>query len=237
MIVHNKMREFTIRADVSSRLNGDMRDKKNIELWLNSKKINPGDLIYGKQIHSNRVLVVGESQKGKKILQVDGFVTSTELFSKSLVLGIHTADCIPILLWDEMNGIIGAAHAGWRGLKLNMVHSVVCKMVQLGANVKNIKVLIGPHIQSCCYKVSKDIALEFSTINSDSVSHVKQNYYLNLEQVARYQLQKERILKDYIMTMNTCTFCTHDQYYSYRKDYPDTFGEQMSIISLDVYGT
>ncbi len=235
MIIYNRKKKFTIRTDFSSRNNGDMRDKKNISIWLKSNKYNPDDLIYGKQIHGNAVLIVNERQKGKKLLQVDGFVTSIELITKSLMLGIHTADCVPILLWDEKNGIIGAAHAGWRGLKLNMVHSILSKMIQLGANLKDLKVLIGPHIQACCYTVSDDLALEFSSITDECVSRVKHNRYLSLEQVARYQLHKERVSNNNIITVNKCTSCINDQYFSYRKDYPDTFGEQMSIISLDVY--
>lgn len=101
-----------------------------------------------KQIHSTKVVTVTSSDIGKRF-ECDGFVTK----EKGLLLTVKVADCVPILLSDEKNGVIAAVHAGWRGTVNGIASEAVRAMTELGAEVRHIKAAIGPCIHPCCYEV------------------------------------------------------------------------------------
>lgn len=84
----------------------------------------------------------------------DGIVTN----EKSTIIGAFTADCVPVILIDEVNNVIAAVHSGWKGTFNSISAIAVEKMIsEYGSNVKNIKAYIGPHIRQCCYEVSEEL--------------------------------------------------------------------------------
>jgi YfiH family protein len=98
-----------------------------------------------RQVHGADVVVVATPGAGAGT-SADAAVTSVS----GAVLAIHTADCVPVLLADPDAGVIGAAHAGWRGLVAGVLGATVDAMVRLGA--QTITAQIGPHIRGRCYE-------------------------------------------------------------------------------------
>jgi len=79
-----------------------------------------------------------------------------------VLLTARTADCVPVLFWDEENNAVGAAHCGWRGTVQELQVKTVQKMREIyGTNPKNLKAAIGPCISKCCYEVSEEFYENF----------------------------------------------------------------------------
>ncbi|MEK9595034.1 MAG: peptidoglycan editing factor PgeF [Rhodospirillaceae bacterium] len=103
------------------------------------------------QIHSTTVVTL-DSHPGETEIRADAMVTSTP----GLALGILTADCAPLLFADPVDGIIGAAHAGWRGALGEIAAATVDAMIELGARSDNIHAAIGPCIGVQSYEVGPE---------------------------------------------------------------------------------
>jgi purine-nucleoside/S-methyl-5'-thioadenosine phosphorylase / adenosine deaminase len=114
-------------------------------------------LVTAYQVHSARVAVVEAPWPATARPQVDGMVTRT----RGVALGILTADCAPVLLADPQTGVIGAAHAGWRGAKSGILEETVATMVRLGARVGSISAAVGPCIRHYSYEVGPEFRAAF----------------------------------------------------------------------------
>lgn len=102
-----------------------------------------------RQTHSVRVAFPGEELTG-----VDALVTS----KPGQLLCINTADCLPLLLFDPVAGVIGAAHCGWRGTVGRIAEAAMLRMKELGAKPENTLAAVGPHICPECFEVGREVA-------------------------------------------------------------------------------
>jgi len=116
----------------------------------------PDSLYLQKQTHSATVRTLTTRPHDETPFEGDAMVTNL----RGLVLGIQTADCTPILLVDPVAGIIGAAHAGWRGAATGICEATVRAMVDIGATPANITAVIGPTISLANYEVGPQFAAD-----------------------------------------------------------------------------
>ena len=114
------------------------------------------------QIHSPLVHMAGSDWDPGARLEGDGLITATP----GLALGILTADCAPVLFADSEAGVIGAAHAGWKGALGGVLEATVAGMRTLGAT--KISAAIGPSISAAHYEVGSDFRDRFLEANSDN---------------------------------------------------------------------
>lgn len=119
-------------------------------------EVTPENLCSVFQVHSADVVTIDAPQTGD-IPHADALVTAT----KGLALVILTADCQPVLFADRTNGVIGAAHAGWRGAIDGVLENTVAAMVALGAERGNITAVIGPCISQRAYEVGPEFLDDF----------------------------------------------------------------------------
>lgn len=119
---------------------------------INRLGLDGGDLVTLYQTHSAGAVVVEEPWKPGEAPEADAFVTRTP----RMALGILTADCAPVLFADETAGVIGAAHAGWRGALGGVLEAAVDAMCGLGAECGRIHAAIGPCIQQASYEVGPE---------------------------------------------------------------------------------
>ena len=117
----------------------------------------PGSLATAYQVHSNRVAVLQRPWPREQAQQVDGLVTDRP----GVALGILTADCAPVLLADAEAGVIGAAHAGWRGALDGVLDATIDAMCEIGAGRARIVAAIGPAIGKLSYEVGAEFAERF----------------------------------------------------------------------------
>ena len=126
-----------------------------------------GALATGYQVHGTDIAVVTESWAPDARPKVDGLVTDRP----SVVLGILTADCAPVLFVDRAAGVIGACHAGWRGAKAGVAEATIEAMTRLGARRERIAAAIGPTIAQGSYEVGADFAETFLAEDSANARH------------------------------------------------------------------
>lgn len=216
----------------SSRHLGDMRNKPERTKFISRLKLS-GDLILVQQVHGNYIKEVASRDSETIIAKADGLVVNKT--SRTPILGIRTADCLPILAVDPQRKIIGAAHAGWRGTLANIAGNLVKAMVKLGAEPSDIFISLGPHIGACCYNIDEKRADKFSLeflAAKDIVFRNSGQWYLDLGAANCKQFIRAGVLSGHIDRDGICTFSRNDEFYSYRKDTKDSFGEMMGIIGF-----
>ena len=199
----------------------------NRALVSNLMGIKNSDLITLKQMHSSDVINITERIEPDEI-EGDSMVTSKE----GICLGILTADCAPILFGDFEKKIIGAAHAGWKGLYGGIVENTLENMVQLGAKVKNICVAIGPCIQKNNYEVGIEFYERF--IKKDRTYKkffLKENNKIlfDLPGSISFRLHLQGIRN--IQSLNKCTFTDKNNYFSFRRNQKNKLGDCGRMIS------
>jgi YfiH family protein len=220
----NSLKIFTSKEDknLAFHVNDDeLEVKKNRHNLSLKYEYNNDTLKYMNQTHSNKVLIVNNEQN---IYDCDGLVSSL----KDTTLMVMVADCIPILFYDEINEVIAVAHAGRNGTYLNISKNVIDIMKDnFNCQVENIKVILGPSIQMCCYEVSPELALIASNSFGESI---EKDRYINLQKINENQLLEQKIPKENIEISPTCTKCGDGNYFSYRQN--KNCGRFAGIISL-----
>ena len=115
--------------------------------------LDPARIVWMEQLHTNTVTVV-DGPVDEPVEATDALVTTTP----NLALAVLVADCVPVLLADHTNGVVGAAHAGRIGARNGIVKNTVEKMVELGAEPGAIQALLGPAASGEHYEVPADMA-------------------------------------------------------------------------------
>ncbi len=139
---------------------------------------------------------------------------------KAIAVGIKTADCLPILMYDEMKSIVAAVHSGWKGTVKRIVSKTVFFMIKkLNSNPSNIKVFIGPSICGRCYYVRSDVFEILVKEFGSELDFVKQKdfYFIDLKRINIKMLLNLGIKAENIYTFDDCTSCRNDIYQSFRK--------------------
>jgi YfiH family protein len=174
------------------------------------------------QIHGVDVL----EARSAGVQTADALVSCTP----GLLLAIGTADCYPLLLADEDAGIVGAAHAGWKGTLGQIGARTVEAMTRLGATPGNIRAAVGPGICGARYRVSGDVAEQFRAAGmADAVIAVDGGEHLDLAQANRAGLLAAGLLPEHIWVSGRCS--TENDFYSYRRDSGRT-GRMWAVIGL-----
>ena len=118
----------------------------------------PASLCTVRQVHGARVVVTHEPQPKRPTVQADGLVADRP----GIALGVLSADCAPVLLADPDAGVIGAAHAGWRGALTGVIEATVEAMVERGAVRERTLAAVGPCIAQASYEVGPELLTRFT---------------------------------------------------------------------------
>ena len=205
--------------------------KKNLSLVAKKMKINQKRLLLMHQTHSNKVIIINEKNKNTNKFRCDAFLTKL----KGFALGVVTADCVPVLLFDLKNKMIGCVHAGWKGASSGIIENTIKKFKKLGSNNK-IYAGVGPCIGRKSYEVdlkfykkfikkSKNNALYFSNKNKDKK-------LFNLRKYVNNKLVKLNVNVNHI---NFDTFKEKSKFFSYRRSKKlgeNDYGRCISVITL-----
>ncbi|MEM0898752.1 MAG: peptidoglycan editing factor PgeF [Pseudomonadota bacterium] len=190
-------------------------------------------LVTVQQVHSADVFTVTEPIPLSKRPQADAMVTA----EKGLVLGILTADCGPLLFLDPSAGVIGAAHAGWKGAKAGILGHTVTAMEGLGATRDNIEVVLGPCISDKNYEVGADFRDNFLNDSEDNAvffsPSAKENHFMF--DLPAYLANSAAQTGVKFQWTGHCTYREEADFFSYRRTThrgePD-YGRQISAIML-----
>ena len=134
------------------------------------------------------------------------------IITKPSIALIRTADCVPVVLFDETADIAGVFHSGWRGTELKIVSKGLAKMKELGC--KNISAVIFPAIGFCCFEIGKELLERFADAGIPTEKR-GEKYYADLKTAIKNELKNGGVSK--ISDRSECTFCG-EGYFSYRKN-------------------
>lgn len=214
---------------------GSKDDKKNIKKNLHfvtrKIKVNKNKIALMYQTHSNKVVVVNTRNKNLIKFKADAIITKI----KGLALGVVTADCVPIVLFDVKNHIIGCIHAGWKGALSGVIEKTLKKFKKL--NKKNkIYAAIGPCIGEKSYEVDLAFYEKFvSTSKKNKIYFVNKNKYKKLFNIRKYVSDKLKKFNVIIDNINKDTFKEKDNFFSYRRSQKlgqNDYGRCISVITM-----
>ena len=194
----------------------------------------PGALVTVNQVHSAVAVTVTEPWARNGSPSADALVTTTP----GVALGILTEDCVPVLFADPSAGVIGAAHAGWKGATGGILEATISTMVEAGATPGDIAVAIGPAIQSTSYEVGQDFVDRLVGLDLDYKDFVSPgartgHHQFDLPAFVEARLRKVGITR--ISRAADDTLSDEERFFSFRRTTlrgePD-YGRQISVITL-----
>lgn len=189
-----------------------------------------GELAFLKQVHSNRVVVV-EDALPQGDVEADGLVTRRQ----GVLLGILTADCAPLLLADRQAGVIGAAHAGWRGAVDGILGETIAAMERLGASRSNIALAIGPTISGVHYEVGPEFEAQVLALRPEARTAFFTpdggKAHFDLPRFLREEAERLGVRAE---ALDACTYARPERYFSHRyaTHRGTKTGRQMAMIGL-----
>jgi len=213
-----------------------------------------------RQIHSDIIHVVTSPEQlppGGKSLNGDGLITGLP----GVLLGIQTADCVPVLIADKRQRVVAAVHAGWRGAAKRIAEKAVGIMrARFASRPQDLRAAIGPAIQQCCYVVGDEVIEEFEsqflyakklfcevydeapvkkkypllfmTARAPGHSPIGPQMHLDLIKANRRQLLDAGLSKKNIWAAEECTSCRTDLLFSHRSEGGYT-GRMMAAIAFN----
>jgi polyphenol oxidase len=179
------------------------------------------------QKHTGRVLIIDHDLEP---FAADAVLTAR----KGLAVGVKTADCVPILLYDRSKEIAGAVHAGWRGTVEGIIRNTLTAMRKnFNSDPEDIILAIGPSIRGTCYAVGQYVAeaLTNATGKGSYIFTTEGKICADLPEANRLQALSQGILSGNIWMSDECTHCLPEKYHSFRysKGGP---GRQYAFISI-----
>lgn len=201
---------------------------------LATQAVLPGGTLVGLyQIHSADAVAVVEPWDERIRPRADALVTATP----GLVLGILTADCAPVLFADREAGVVGAAHAGWKGALGGVTDSTISLMETLGARRDRIAAAIGPCIARASYEVDQGFFDRFAEVDPANERFFADgragHHQFDLEAYVAHRIAAAGVTR--IEAMGLDTYGDADRFYSFRRAThraePD-YGRQISLIGI-----
>jgi len=176
----------------------------------------PERLLTAYQIHSPDVVVAEEPWTQENRPRADAIVTRTP----RLAVGVSTADCGPLLFADAEAGVIGAAHAGWRGALTGVIEAAVAAMQRLGAKRARIVAALGPAIRQPNYEVGPEFVARFMTADPGNARFFAPSERAGhaMFDLAGYIAERlERAGIDEFYDLALCNYAEPERFYSYRR--------------------
>lgn len=223
----------------TSRGDSEQAVRENYRRLGEATGIDTGRMAFTRQVHKTDVRVATLADVHELYTEVpyeaDGLVTNVP----GLALICFTADCVPVLLHDEVHGVIAAVHCGWRSSVGDILAVTVRRMRALGSRAEDIHAAIGPAIAYCCFQVGGEVieaAREYlggdikGLYRADESEEGK--FFLDLRGCNARRLVQLGLKEENIAVSDECTKCCHEKYWSHRYTGGQR-GSQGALIVLD----
>ena len=208
--------------------------KKNLQIVKNKICNGSKDIFLLNQIHSNKFVFIDKKFKYyKKRIKADAIITD----QVKVPIAVLTADCVPILLYENTKNIIAAIHAGWKGAFKGIIKNVINFMIKKGCKNKKIFATVGPCIGRNNYNVKDDFKKKFlrkDKKNKIFFSNKNNRIYFDLPNYVKSQLILNKITN--IDMKNVDTFNKKNNFFSARRSLRlkhDDYGRNISIIMIN----
>jgi YfiH family protein len=227
-----------VSKDIYSSLNcglGSNDEKNNVlnNLAIVSKKmgVSKNNLLSMNQTHSNKVVIINENNKNVRRINADALITKI----KNITISVLTADCVPILIYDEVNHIVACIHAGWRGA-VNGIKNTFDEIINMSKNNK-IYVVVGPCIGVKSYEVDKEFYNQFIKENKKNkiffFHHKKRKFLFDLRKYVNFKIKEFDI--EHLENIDFDTYVEKENFFSFRRSRQlgeKDYGRCISTIGL-----
>ena len=204
----------------------------NLNIVSNKMGVNIENLFTMNQTHSNKVVVIDDTNRHIQRVNSDALVTN----QKNITISVLTADCVPVLIYDEVNKIIGSVHAGWKGAAGGIIENTLNEFFKINKNGK-INVAIGPCIGVGNYEVGREFYSKFiqlSKKNNNFFIETKNNkFFFNLRKYINSKFEDLRV--NHVENIDFDTFSENKKFFSFRRSRQvgeKDYGRCISVISL-----
>ena len=203
---------------------------KNLNFVANKMAVKRNKLILMHQIHSNKVIEISKHNYKKKI-HADAVVTKM----RGVALGVLTADCVPIIIYDAGRSIIGCIHAGWKGAFLGIIENTILKIKKPNSK-NNIYACIGPCIDKKNYEVDLKFYKKFvSKSRNNKIYFLHKNKSKKLFNLRKFVTDKLVKLNVKVDQINKDTFADKSNFFSYRRSCKlkqKDYGRCISVVCM-----
>ena len=207
---------------------------KNLKIVKKKIGIKSKDIFLVRQTHSNKFIFLNKNSNIRnRSLNADAIITEKKKFP----IGILTADCVPILIFDKKRNMIAAIHAGWRGAYKGIVQKVIRFMLNKGCQRKNMIVAIGPAISLKNYEVKNQFKAKFIKKDKKNIKffkNKKNKIFFDLPNYVKKQV-KLNLIKN-VNLLNIDTFSEKNNFFSARRSLGlnhNDYGRNISIIMIN----
>jgi hypothetical protein len=192
------------------------------------------------QVHGRDVRVVRDaSEAGNESERCDALTTDLP----GVLLGVKTADCVPVILGDARTGACAAVHAGWRGTLAGIVkHALASMRREFGTRPEDVRAAIGPAALACCYEVGPEVIAAFRAefTNADALftPTSEGRALVDLHRANLEQLTESGVAPERVHALPLCTMCRPEDFFSYRRDRKlhGRTGRLLSVIGFRIEG-
>ena len=210
-----KLKSLGIIHGTTDRTAGNMRLAENTHALFRSLHIPEEKILRFKQIHSDNIVSILSNQQATRqmaapLAEADGWLLKPAQWGAAIL----TADCVPLIIWDEKADIIGLAHCGWRGVAAQLPAKTVQAMKAAGAQGP-LSAWTGPHIQAHSFEVQQDVADQFP----GCVSTKNGKLFVDLNRAISFQLTAQSIAEKNIEFCPHCTCAEPENFFSFRRDH------------------
>jgi polyphenol oxidase len=210
---------FNLGAHVGDQIEAVMQNRTMLDRVL------PSAPKWLSQIHGTDVLDLGQ-------LHADLVGDASFTTLPRVVCAVQTADCLPVLFCDGKTNVVGAAHAGWRGLVSGVLENTVSKMLAAGAKINDMSAWLGPAIGPQAFEVGAEVRAQFVAADRCALAAFQASasnpdkFYADIYALARLRLRRAGIQN--IFGGEFCTVSQEEKFYSYRRD--GVTGRMASLI-------
>lgn len=189
-----------------------------------------------KQVHGTEALVVDRA-----LMPSDRFAGGWDALvtdQPGVMVAVRTADCVPVLMHDPVRRVVAAVHAGWRGAVAGIVPKTLALLEsRFRSRPEQVRISIGPSAGACCYEVDEPVldSLRKAVSGWEKVVRNRKtdNAHLDLKALVREQARTHGVAPNHVTTVNLCTICHADLFFSYRRE-GKVNGTMVSAIGLMV---
>lgn len=189
----------------------------NRQLLAGALGLATNQIVFPRQTHSTNILLCDSATASSLLEGVDALITK----QRGLCIGVNTADCIPILLYDPVNHAAAAIHAGWRGTVGHIAQRAVQAMQKhFGSDLRQVRAFIGPGISCKAFEVGDELPEIFVHAGfslNEIACRINDRWHIDLPLANSLDLKAAGIPLENITCSNLCTFFEHERFFSARR--------------------
>jgi len=214
-------------------LDNKINVKKNLQMVRKKISNKAKNIFLLQQVHSNNFIFIDKKYNNKNKPKADAIITN----QRNLPIAVLTADCAPILIYDDKIKMIAAIHAGWKGAFKGIINKVIKFMIKKGCELENITAVVGPSISLKNYEIKQNFKRKFIEKDKSNYKFFKKKkskLYFDLTNYIYSSLKKIKIKN--IDVLNIDTFDKKNKFFSARRALKlkhNDYGRNISIIMLN----